>query len=78
VQLPTKLQESLFQRVHFDPEFARHFEESEIICSAGGLQKFAAAWAEMGALGAFVAVPANQRRIRRWHRLCHFLDIRQI
>src|SRR5579864_8012264 len=72
MELPAELQEFLFERVHFDPELAGYSEEREIILAASDLLEFAAAGAEMCALSALVAVPANQRRIRCGHRLRHF------
>src|SRR5579863_6415060 len=72
MQLPAQLQEFLFERVHFDPQLAGHLEEGEIIGAAGDLLELAAAGAEMRALGALVAVPADQRGIRCGRCWCHF------
>src|SRR5260370_7671101 len=64
MQLPTELEEFLLQPLHFDPEFARHLKEREIIHSLGQLQEFAAAGAEVRAKRALMAIPADERRIR--------------
>src|SRR5260370_19942152 len=64
MQLPTELEEFLLQPLHFDPEFARHLKEREIIYSLGQLQEFAAAGAEVRAKRALMAIPADERRIR--------------
>ncbi|MGB2639437.1 MAG: hypothetical protein WAN32_10855, partial [Candidatus Acidiferrum sp.] len=71
MQLPAQLQEFLLERIHFNPQFARHLKEGEIIGVARQLLELAATLAKMNAECALVAVPANQRRIRRWHRLGH-------
>src|SRR5271168_3094900 len=71
MQLPAQLQEFLFEGVHLDPKLARQPEQREIIRVAGDLLKLAAARAEMRALRALAAVPANKGWIRRWHCLGH-------
>jgi hypothetical protein len=72
MQLPAKLQEFLFELVHFHPQLAGHLEKGEIIGAARDLLELAAARAEMSALRAFVAIPADQREIRCGHSLRHF------
>src|SRR5271165_1105964 len=64
MQLPAKLQKFLFQRAHLDPQFFRQLEQREIIQRLRDLLQLPAARTEMRSQSAFVAAPADQRRIR--------------
>src|SRR6266481_7843086 len=71
MQLPAQLKKFLFEAVHLDPQFFRHLEERKIIGRLRNLLKLAATGTEMRAQGAFVAVPADEGRIRGCWRGTH-------